>query len=86
MQINSIETDFDVVSHMTVSHDSRGVSSSHWRFLLTVIRTFHQTCDSSVLSKKKGFEFNLTVSELEVKQRKVQNDNAQVWPAYPLLD
>ena len=35
---------------------------------------------------KKGFEFNLTVSELEVKQRKVQNDNAQVWPANLILD
>ena len=35
---------------------------------------------------KKEFEFNLTVSELEVKQRKVQNDNAQVWPANLILD
>ena len=84
MQINSIETDFDVVSHMTVSHDSRGVSSSDSR------QRFFVECDSSnlwlVFLSKKGFEFNLTVSELEVKQRKVQNDNAQVWPAYPLLD
>ena len=76
MQINSIETELT-----WLSHDSEGVSSSYSCFL----KNFDSMIMWLVLCFPQRIEFNMTVSDLEVKQRKVLHDNVQVWPAYPLF-
>ena len=74
MQINSIETELTWLSHDCITW--------FWRCLKFIFLFCLQKFDSTIIWLVRLFpqrvEFNMTVSDLEVKQRKVPHDNLQV--------